>query len=69
MGGRRSHGSPEANSSRTWSCFTILIMFATQIFHIIVMFVVSYLYFIHIFLLLSQRTGTYLVIIIKGDTS
>jgi hypothetical protein len=51
--GRSSHDSPEANGSSTWSCFTILIMFATQILHIIVMFVAQY----H-FLLLSQRTGT-----------
>jgi hypothetical protein len=58
-GGRRSHESPEANpgegqnhdspdanSSSTWNCFTMLIRFVTQIFHIIVMFVVLYLCFI-----------------------
>jgi hypothetical protein len=36
-------------------------MFSTRILHILVMFVVQYLYFIQIFLLLSQCTGTYLV--------
>jgi hypothetical protein len=42
---RRSHDSPEGNNNNIWSCFTILIMFATQILHIIVMFGVPYLCF------------------------
>ena len=42
-GRRRSHDSSEGNNSGIWSCFTILIMFATQNLYFKVMFLVSYL--------------------------
>jgi hypothetical protein len=41
--------------------YAILIMFATRILHIIVMFVLLYLCFIQFFLLPSQCSSTYLI--------
>jgi hypothetical protein len=54
--GTRSHGSSEASNNNTWSYFSMLIMFAIQILHIIVIFVITYLCFIQIFTSIAVRT-------------